>query len=293
MEATIDLGLLSVFHAVARSGSFTDAAKTLRVTKGTVSRGIAALEEKLGAELLHRTTRSVALTSAGTALFERTGPHLRALNDAVCRLPELEDTPSGELKLTCPTDFSAVMADLVHRFCLRYPQVRVNLELSNRMVNLVSEGFDLAIRAAPGPLKSSTLVMRRLVPVAAWFYASPAYLARSGPVRELGDPAHSWVVLTGLKRTLKVPKDFAPRVQSNDFSFIRDCARAGAGVAMLPSFLAEALVESGELVKVLPSLKAFGGGFVLLYPSSGQVARKTTAFRDFIVDHFKRQPLPA
>src|SRR6516162_9126880 len=135
MNETMSLELLTSFIAVAETSSFSAAAERLGTSKATVSRAIARLEEGVGAELVHRTTRRVALSTAGIALYERAAPHLAQLRSAVCSLPELEEAPSGELRITAPIDIGAtLLPEVVARFTLRYPAVRVDARLTNRVV---------------------------------------------------------------------------------------------------------------------------------------------------------------
>jgi DNA-binding transcriptional LysR family regulator len=237
-----DYASLAAFVAVAEETSFSKAARRLGITKGTVSRAIARLEETVGAELVHRDTHRVALSTAGTALYERTAPHLAALAGAVGTLPERSEQPSGELRVTAPHDFAAiVLPALVAQFVLRYPEVSVDLRVTNARVDLIAEGFDLAIRAVPEKLADSRLTARRLGIGAMGFYASPSYLARRG----------------------------------------------------LPGFVTSADVAQGLLQAVLPGHTIGTASLMLVYPSSGQVPRKVTAFRDFMVERLKARPLAA
>ena len=161
-ETQADTQLLTTFVAVADEQSFTKAARKLGIGKGTVSRAIALLEEQLGAELLHRTTHAVALSTAGVALYERVAPHIAALHQAVQKLPERAAVPSGELRLTAPQDIAQViLPEVLTQFARRYPEVHVDLRVTNLRVDLVAEGFDLAIRVAT-KMKDSTLTARRL-----------------------------------------------------------------------------------------------------------------------------------
>jgi DNA-binding transcriptional LysR family regulator len=294
---TVDLGLLSIFVAVAETSSFSAAARRLGLTKGTVSRGISRLEDTLGVELLHRTTRSVALSTAGSALYERTASQLATLQRSITALPEGDGRPAGELRMAAPADFGAtVLPEVIARYTERYPDVRVDLTLTHRQVDLVREGLDLAIRASLVRLEDSSLTMRRLTRAEGFAYAAPSYLARRGTPRTPGDPAHDWVLFRDARpRQLGLPETIRPRLVCDDFVFARDALRAGAGVGILPSFLGEPCVGTGELVRVLPELRVSGEGYVLLYPSSGQVPRKVTAFRDLLIEIMNHQcsALPA
>jgi DNA-binding transcriptional LysR family regulator len=291
MPAAIDLALLSTFVAVADATSFTKAASKLRTTTGTVSRDIAKLEALLGAELVHRTTRRVSLSTAGAALYERAAPHVRALLEAANQLPEGREDPGGTLRITAPYLLGAtLLGSVVARFTARYPKVRVEADLTNRNVDIVAEGFDLAIRGLDERLRDSSLAVRRVARRASLqFYASPSYLARRGTPRALGVAEHEWLVFGPAVRFLDLPKGFVGRVVANDFLFLREAAQAGSGIAMLPTYIAEPSVTTGALVPILPSARRELGGIAILYPSKGPIARKVIAFRDFLVDVLKKQ----
>lgn len=288
VDTTIDLDLLSTFVAVAEANGFSVVAERLQVSKGTVSRKIARLEALVGAPLLHRTTRRVALSTAGIALFERAAPHVAALRLAVGTLPERQAAPSGDLRVTAPTDLGNVLLpELVTRFTTRFPGVRVELHLTQRQVDLVGEGFDLAIRAAGRGLRDSSLTMRRLSSAEFLAYASPVYVARRGSPRELADADHEWVGFRPAQKLLGFPSTHRPRVTCDDFMFAREAVRLGAGVGVLPTFMAESLAATGELVRVLPRYRVRTPGFVLLHPARGALPSKVTAFRDMLVEMLK------
>jgi len=293
MHATAaEYDLLAAFVAVAEETSFSKAAKRLGVTKGTVSRAIARLEDVVGAELVHRTTHKVALSTAGTALYERTAPHVAALDRAVGTLPERSEQPSGELRVAAPHDFAAiVLPELIAQFLLRYPGVRVDLRVSNARVDLVAERFDLAIRALVGKQADSTLTVRRLGVGVGGFYASPSYLARRGEPETFGDPQHAWVLLPGMLRLLHPPKDFRPRILVDDLLTLRNLVSEGAGIGLLPSFVAERYVAEGRLQAVALPSPLGAATLAIVYPSSGQVPRKVIAFRDFVIERLKARPL--
>jgi DNA-binding transcriptional LysR family regulator len=293
MEKTqVDYQLLAIFVAVAEQSSFSKAAHKLGIGKGTVSRAVARLEELVGAELLHRTTHAVALSTAGAALYERTAHHLSALDQAVCKLPERAELPSGQLRLTAPPDFGTiVLPEILSQFSLRYPEVCFDVRLTSKVIDLIAEGFDLAIRATSRRLKDSSLTVRRLGTPAHSFYAAPAYLARRGKPRRLGEPKHDWVLHPSFISHWKLPRDRIWRFVCDDFLLVRDLVRDGAGVGWLPSFVAEPYVRDGTLEAVSLADRPRGdAAFLLLYPSSGQVPRKVTAFRDFLLERLKKTP---
>jgi DNA-binding transcriptional LysR family regulator len=289
-ETPIDYQLLVIFAAVVEESSFSKAARKLGIGKGTVSRAVARLEELVGAELLHRTTHTVALSTAGAALYERTAHHLAALDQAVSKLPERAEQPSGLLRLTAPNDFGIiVLPEVLAQFSLRYPGVSFDVRLTNARVDLVAEGFDLAIRALSGEMKDSTLTVRRLGSTGVSFYASPIYVARRGRPRRLGDAGHEWILHHAMLPHLKLPRDMIWRILCDEFFLIRDLVRNGAGIGPLPRPVAEPYVRDGFLEEVLLSDRPpRDGTLVLLYPSSGQVPRKVAAFRDYLLEWIKK-----
>jgi len=294
MNATpVDYDLLATFVAVADTASFSKAAKHLGVSKGTVSRAIARLEGQLGAELIHRTTHQVALSTAGTALYERTAPHLNALGSALGELPETALEPSGELRLTAAHDVAAlILPEVMAQFSLRYPDVRFDLRVTNVRLDLIAEKLDLAIRAA-NKLVDSTLKVRRLGAAPARFYAAPSYLARRGQPRVIGDPKHEWIFMPRAVSFFRVPRDFRARVLVDDIITSRNLACQGVGVTMLPPFVAADAVARGQLEAVLTPRALGSVSLYLVYPSSGHVPRKVSVFSDFLAARLRARPIDA
>ena len=287
----MDVALLSTFVEVADSASFSAAARKLGTTTATVSRSIAKLEKSIGSRLFHRTTRRVSLTTAGTALYERTAAHLRALAHATKELPEHQSEPAGTLKLTATHDLGATfLSGVISRFIVLYPKVQVQAEFSSRLVDIAAEGFDVAIRGEGGKLKDTSLTARRLGERGELgLYAAPGYLARRGSPRGLASPDHDWLVAGPLRRAFDFPATLTPRVVANDFLFLRGVAASGGGIATLPSFIAQPYVATGEFVRVLPSVRVNVGGLVMLYSSTRPLARKIAVFRDFLVQASQRE----
>lgn len=294
----MDLNALELFVAVAETNSFSTAAKKLGLPKSTISRGLQRLEKELGVTLVNRTTRQVSLSTAGEALLERVGPQLAALKKSVGELPESEEKPSGHLRITAAVDFGATwLPELVTAFVARCPSVSVEVNVSNRLVDLVAERFDLAFRASGERLKDSALMARKVGPVAMRVFASPAYLARRGTPRTARElDGHDWVVF---RKAGKVQlysggevatAEMTGRLVADDLFFIREAAVAGAGLALLPSFLAEREVEAGRLSRVLPKLETRSGAMWVVTPG-GQLPKRTIALRDFAVEWLAAHPL--
>jgi len=289
---TIDLSQLSLFMAVAEAASFSRAAQRAGVSKSSLSRGVARLERDLGQQLFYRTTRRVSLTAAGAALFERAAPQLAALRQAIRTLPEHEKPPSGALRISAPNDLGvSVLASIAARFCARYPDVRLDIELTTRRVDLVAERFDAALRAT-GRLEDSSLVARKLSTVKMQLFASPGYLAQRGVPRRPSDLTdHDLVQFRGLRGPIPLcagngagRRAPAARILVDDFAFIREVLRSGGGIGLLPSFLAREDVLSGILVRVLPRYVAAQSALFFIHPAARHVPAAVRAFRDFLLE---------
>ena len=292
----MDLNLLTIFEAVARTSSFSAAAKELRLPKSSVSRGVARLEADLGVQLLIRTTRQVSITAAGTALYDRMAPLLRSMTAAIGELPEREEEPSGTLRVTAPVDLGVtLLAEVVSRYTALYPAVLVELHLTGRVVDLVAERFDVALRVGM-KLEDSSLVVRRVTPIVLRVFASPLYLARRGTPRSEADlSGHEWVVFRSGPQKLRVAGDRAApgthgRIECDDLLFVRDAVRAGAGLGLLPEFLADPEVLAGTLVRVLPRFERQAGHLHVVTPAAKHVPRKVAAFRDLVVELLRAPP---
>ena len=288
MDAPIDLNKVRAFVLVHQTGSFTAAAAKLGVPRSTVSRAVASLEESTGLRLFQRSTRSVSTTSAGRALFDRLMPSLTAIERSLTELPERTPAPSGTLRVTSTIDLGgALLGEVIARYVARYPEVRVDARLGNAVVDLVKDGFDVALRLASGPLRGTSLVARRVGTVSFGYYASPEYVARRGSPRTLADlEDHDVVALTGEKR----PATQRPRVVSDDKGFVRALLRAGGGVGLLPTYLADDDVLAGHLVRVVPTFEGTSGSIHLVMPSKQHVPSRVTAFRDLVIELLRRRP---
>jgi DNA-binding transcriptional LysR family regulator len=296
MDAPIDLNLLHAFVLVARSSSFSEAARRIGVPRSSVSRQIAELERSLGVQLFNRTTRHVALSTAGASLFERVGPQLDELQKSIGSLPERDELPSGDLRLTAPPDMGATfLPDLLAGFAVRYPGVSLDVRLASRFVDLVAEGFDVALRVAGGRLPDSSLVARRISQLELELYGAPTYLARRGAIRAPQDTAsHDWVLFRDRPPPAPLPKpQRRARTSGDDMLFVRQAVRAGLGLGVLPAFLAKADVAAGLLVRLLPKLSMRSGTLYFVHARAQNVPRKITAFRDYLVEYVAAHPLNA
>lgn len=297
MKSTIDLDAIQAFAKVVHAGSFTRAAEALRTHKARLSRVVSQLERELGVRLLERTTRSLSLTEAGREFHERSLAILAAVDDARLAVQQQQGEPRGTLRLTCGVEFGMLaVGDWINRYLALYPQVKVDAEITGRLVDVVHEGFDLAIRV--GPLPDSTLAARRLGQLAYALYAAPAYLRRHGVPRtpeELAahdllvfsaGPARTSWSLVGHGRSHRVP--LQPRFRATNTFAVRDAAAAGLGVALLPRLIGEPHVEQGRLRVVLKGWATPEVPVNAVFASARFMAPKVRAFIELASASFGR-----
>lgn len=276
------------FVQVATHGSFSRAARELGVPKSSISRRIQKLEQALSTQLLQRTTRTLHLTEAGRAYFERSRHALEELEHAEQVLEGMLEAPTGVLKLTLPIGLEGRLALVLKTYSERYPQVRVIADVSNAHVDLVREGYDLALRA--GLLPDSTLVARKLVESQIALWASRAYLERNGEPQTLADLTAHRVLLHG--PSLNVTWEFSgPRgtervkvsgtLAANTFSLLVSAALDGRGIAALPR---QASTDP-SLVRVLPDYCMPSPALYVVYPSASYLSPKVRTFIEVCVEN--------
>ena len=290
----MDLNLLAVFVKVADAPSFAAASRQLGQRRSSISRAISSLEKDLGVRLFNRTTRAVALTTAGAELHTRVAAQLVALREAAEGLPERETEPSGELRMTAPNDMAATfLPQVIAQFCARYPRVQVDVRRTSRRVDLVADGFDLALQVALKRLADSTVVAQRLSDIELQLFAAPSYLAGAGTPRTLADTAkHPFVLMRQLQYPHPFPKSrIRPRVITDDMLFVEQAVKAGLGLGLLTPFVAQEDLAAERLVRVLPQVSVRLGAFYLVHPSTRHVSRKVAAFRDHLVEYLKVHPI--
>jgi DNA-binding transcriptional LysR family regulator len=284
----MDFAQLQAFVKVVQAGSFTAAAELLETDKARLSRQVAALERELGTRLLERSTRSLRLTESGREVLQRAQGILGAGDELRQFTRALQAEPQGTLRLSCNTDFALVAANRwISGYLARWPRVNVDVEFSARQVDLVHEGFDLALRV--GTLDDSRLAARRLGELRYGLYASPAYLARAGtPTDPAGLASHALLMFrTGSGRaawSLLPPGD--GRVLAGSVTLLLQAALDGHGIARLPLAVA-AQTAPGTLQRVLPGWTPVPAAVHAVYPSSRYLAPKVRAFIDHALAHFE------
>lgn len=283
---------ITVFVQVVDRGSFTAAAEALELSKGAVSKYVSRLETRLGARLLNRTTRRLTLTEAGTVLYERARHALADISAAQTEVMELSGTPRGQLRVTAPAYFGAAfLAPEVGAFLQRFPQIELDLDLDNRIVDLVKERFDVAIRITA--LVSSSLVARRLAAVRIVTVASPAYLKRAGIPATPGDlREHSclhytldrspgeWHYQQGRDRAISVP--VRGRLRCNNDQALKQAALDGIGVARSPELFVAPELAAGRLVRLLADFEPPPELLCAVFPARANLAPKVRVFVDFL-----------
>ncbi|MEM9729862.1 MAG: LysR family transcriptional regulator [Myxococcota bacterium] len=287
----MDLDAVRLFISVAAHSSFSRAASDHGLHRSAVSRRVAALEQALGVDLLIRTTRSVEPTTAGRRLLEEVGPLLERVERAVAQLPEAADVPAGPLHVSAPRDVGTwILPTVLGELADAHPAITPSVELSNRLVDVEGEGFDVALRVSRTRLSGSGLRVRRIGTLRVRVYAAPCYVARHDAPQSLRDLANH--PLVGLPEV--VPEGvhaLQAMVSAGDMLLAAELATHGAGVAFLPSFVAEGDVASGRLVRLLPDEEVAVAGLYLVFPDVSRLPLKTIAFRDRVLRFMEDHPL--
>ncbi|MDQ3060581.1 MAG: LysR family transcriptional regulator [Pseudomonadota bacterium] len=292
---------IEAFTAVVQNGSFVKAADRLDLSKAVVSRLVLELEAQLGTRLLNRTTRRLSLTDSGSDYFERCRQILDDLAEANAAASATTAQPAGRLKINAPLTFGNLhLAPLWGEFLKTYSRIELDVTLSDRVVDLVEEGFDLAIRISTGEgLQSSSLVARALSSDRMRLCASPGYLRRAAPIEQVQDLAgHSVMAYTYWSAGDVWTFDAAhgresvttrPRLRANSGDTCRAAALADQGIILQPGFLVGPDLKAGRLMELLPDHRGPALAIHAVYPSRQHVPGKVRAMVDFLVEAF-RQP---
>ncbi|HKO52017.1 MAG TPA: LysR family transcriptional regulator [Polyangiaceae bacterium] len=290
---------LTVFHCVVKHSSYAKAAEELALSPSGVSRIVSRLEERLGARLVQRTTRKLSLTEAGAAFHARTVQILLDLADAEAEVQETSFRPRGNLRLSAPVVFGQqFIAPLLDALLEAYPELSIEFSLTDRFVDLIDEGMDLAIRL--GSLPDSRLIARRLCTNQRVLIASAAYLERRGvPSHPLELVEHDCVLFTSFARPREwkllgpdgpVTVSVSGRVASNNAGVVASSAKRGLGITVGATVIVADALRSGELVRVLSDWQFENAAIFAVYPSARQLSTKVRATVDFLAEHLKDPP---
>ena len=281
---------ISEFVAVAERHSFTAAARQLDCSVAQVSRNVAALEQRLGLKLLFRSTRSVTLTKEGELYLQHCRHLVSGLQEANQLLADFNQTPRGRLRITAPVYYGEHrIAPLLHQFLRQYPELELQLQLSNERLDLIQDSYDLAIRL--GQLEDSSLMARRLTSRQLHLVAAPCYLAVAGTPQSLTELQHHSCLPGTLDhwRFQEAGKavSFRPRgrVQCNSGLALLDAAISGLGLVQLPDYYLGAALENKQLMEVLPAFRPKSEGIWALYPKN----RHLTARVQLLIDYLHQQ----
>ena len=290
---------MEAFATVVDQGGFTDAAKKMGISKSAVSKHISSLEARLGARLLNRTTRRVSPTEIGLAYYDRARRVLSDAGEADALVASMQSAPAGLLRLSVATDFGVNhLSPILGDFLQQFPDITVNMLLNNRYVELISEGFDMAIRM--GDLEDSSLRARKLTETQMRMIAAPSYFEKHGRPTRLDDLnshklLHYSNQASGNAWKITAPSGEERQIRSagwlsvNDGQSLLNACIAGLGIAYLPSFLYANAMEQGQVVDVMPDLPVERTGIYAVYPPGRFTQPKVRAFIDFLVAHFNEK----
>jgi DNA-binding transcriptional LysR family regulator len=291
---------MAAFIRVVEAGSISGAADGLGVAKSAVSRRLKELEEHLGVELFHRTTRSMNLTDSGRAFYHQSVRILEDVLEAEHATSQAHGTLKGSLKVALPSTFGLMhMGSAINDFLQAHPQIEFDLDFNDREVDLIQEGFDLAIRIAKLP--DSSLIARRLAPIQTVICASPSYLERMGTpqtpdelidhqclVYSLLRDFNYWILTDSSGKEIRTK--IHPTLKASTGDFLKDAAVEGRGIILVPSFIAYKEIERGTLISILNDYKTPQVDAYAIYPQTRHLSQRVRAFVDFLVKRFEGTP---
>jgi DNA-binding transcriptional LysR family regulator len=289
------IAAMAVFARVAEAGGFSRAAESLGISKSAVSKQVSRLEDRFGTRLLNRTTRRISLTEAGERVLEHSRRAIAEFEAAEAEVGAQRDTPSGLLRVSAGVSFGqSELAPHLAVFLAGCPDLSIDLVLNDRRVDLVEEGYDVALRI--GVLEDSSMVARRIGPVRSLTAAAPAYLDSRGrptvPAELAGHVCLGYSYLNGgglwqfEGPSGQTRHKFAPRLMSNNGTALAAAAERGLGVVQMPSFIIGAAVREGRLEEILADHRKPDVGLFAIYPAGRPLAAKVRAFIDFAVEVF-------
>ncbi len=291
---------IQAFIQIVEHGSMTAAAERLGLAKSAVSRRLSELEARLGVELFHRTTRKMSLTDSGRSFYDRTVRIVSDLDEAEQAISQSSRELRGKLKIAAPLSFGLLhLGAVINDFSRQHPHIRFEIDFNDRQVNLIEEGFDLAIRIAR--LRDSSLIARRIASMSIVTCASPTYLQQYGEPQHPSDLAEHQCLLYGYADTPnkwlyrdingnKLEIQVQGIIQSNNGDYLRSAAVNGLGIVRQPRFIAYQSITRGELVPILqdyaiPDINAYA-----IYPPTRHLSQRVRVFIDYMRDRFSGVP---
>ncbi|WP_297323808.1 LysR family transcriptional regulator [Nitrosomonas sp.] len=291
---------MNAFVRVVEAGSISAAADRMNMAKSVVSRRLKELEEHLGVELFHRTTRQMNLTDSGRTFYQQCVRILDDILEAEHATSQFHGALKGSLKVAVPLSFGLMhLGPAIHEFLQIHPDVEFDLDFNDRQVDLLAEGFDLAIRIANLP--DSSLIARRLAPIQAVMCANPAYLERMGTPQSPQELSNhrclaynlisnfeNWDLYDAKEQLVRTK--IVPYLKASDGQFLRDAAVAGLGIVLLPTFIVYQEIDNGTLQPLLTEFHAAPLTTYAIYPQTRHLSQRVRAFVDFLVKRFEGSP---
>ncbi|PCI63459.1 MAG: LysR family transcriptional regulator [Kordiimonadales bacterium] len=294
----IDLNDMALFAKVAEEGGISAAARALAIPKSRVSRRIAGLEETLGVRLLERTTRAVKLTETGALFFSHCKRITEEAESALQTVNQMVESPRGLLRISVSMSVGHYfIAPYLGEFLKLYPEIDIQLDLNNRRVDLISEGYDIVVRV--GDLDDSSLMSKKIGQARAHLVASPGYLEQYGMPAAPDDLAsHQKIIMSDSNNTVQwllentdgelQSVDVTPTSSINDFTALAALVEADGGIAIMPEYVVRNQVEAGRLVRILPDWRSKVAHYYVIYPSRQGLTKKAEAWITFFAEKIKK-----
>ena len=291
---------MRAFTKVVDEGGFAAAARAMGLSRSVVNKSVIKLENELGTQLLRRSTRNVTPTETGLAFYDRCLQILGDLDEAIASVRELQDYPTGNLRINAPMSFGTLhLAPVVAEFMGQYPEVHVELVLNDRFVDPIEEGFDITMRIAE-PQYVTSLITREIVPAARVLVASPGYLARAGEPVSPKELREHRCLQYGYSGSLSQWRLDGPDGEqgwaiqclmwSNNGEVLKSAALGDQGIALLPTFIVGEALQSGTLRTILPDYRPSEIVLAAMYPRHRQLSAKVRLFVDLLVERFGDRP---
>lgn len=299
-----DTNDMLLFAEVVEQGGFAAAGRSLGMPKSTLSRRVAELEARLGVRLLQRTTRKLSLTEVGEVYLRHSLAVRDAAEAAAQAVEQVHSAPRGTIRVACPVTLAqSTVGPIMGLFLARYPQVKVDMRVSNRVVDLVEEGVDVALRVRASLEESGSLVVKRLGESTSWLVASPAQLDRQGRPAQPQDLLRMDTLAMNAvdgRASLRLlgpggasyTLEHQPRYVADDLLTLKYAALHGSGMCFMPDYMCRREIEDGRLVHVLPGWAPPRGIFHAVYPSRRGLAPAVRAFLDFLGEHARVEGMP-